>query len=225
MCRKLTLLVFWAVATVLLSAIPTFGQTTNGLITGVVTDPSGAVVTEAHVELLNTTTGVQRETATDSNGQYIVAQLPPGIYDISVSKQGFATVKRGAVQLEVNQNLTVDLKMSVSSVNQTVQVTGEVTTVNTTSATRADVVSHTAIVDLPLNGRQFNQLTLLTPGAVPLAQGVQQGFFTVALGAGSVSPSVNGQRPQQDNYTMDGVLNNALFTNTFAISPPPDAVQ
>src|SRR5580693_3650679 len=225
MFRKLTLFVYWAVATALLSALPLIAQTTNGLITGVVTDPSGAVVTEAHVELLNATTGVRRETATDSNGQYIVPQLPPGVYDISVSKQGFATVKRSGVQLEVNQNLTVDLKMAVSSVNQTVQVTGEVTTVNTTSATRADVVSHTAIVDLPLNGRQFNQLTLLTPGAVPLAQGAQQGFFTVALGAGSVSPSVNGQRPQQDNYTMDGVLNNALFTNTFAISPPPDAVQ
>src|SRR6266403_1762767 len=98
MCRKLTLFVYWAVATALLAAIPTFGQTTNGLITGVVTDPSGAVVTEAHVELLNATTGVQRETATDSNGQYIVPQLPPGIYDISVSKQGFATVKRSAVQ-------------------------------------------------------------------------------------------------------------------------------
>lgn len=225
MCRKLTLLVYWAVATALLSAIPIFGQTTNGLITGVVTDPSEAVVTGAHIELLNTLTGVRRETATDSNGQYIVPQLPPGVYDISVSKQGFATVKRSAVQLEVNQNFTVDLRMAVSSVDQTVQVTGEASTVNTTSATRADVVSHTAIVDLPLNGRQFNQLTLLTPGAVPLAQGVQQGFFTVALGAGSVSPSVNGQRPQQDNYTMDGVLNNALFTNTFAISPPPDAVQ
>jgi hypothetical protein len=58
-----------------------------------------------------------------------------------------------------------------------------------------------------------------------LIQGGQQGFFTVKLGAGSVSPSVDGQRPQQNNYTMDGVLNNALFTNTFAISPPPDAIQ
>ena len=66
MCRKLTLLVYWAVATALLSAIPTFGQTTNGLITGVITDPSEAVVTGAHVELLNTTTGVRRETATDA---------------------------------------------------------------------------------------------------------------------------------------------------------------
>src|SRR5258708_39704890 len=111
MLRKLALVVYWAVATALFSALPLIAQTTNGLITGVVTDPSGAVVTEAQVDLLNTTTGVQRETATDSNGQYIVPQLPPGIYDISVSKQGFATVKRSAAQLEVNQNLTVDLKM------------------------------------------------------------------------------------------------------------------
>ena len=162
MFRKVSLFVYWAVATALLSAIPMSAQTTNGLITGVITDPSEAVVAGAQVELLNATTGVRRETATDSNGRYIVPQLPPGVYDVSVSKQGFATVKRSAVQLEVNQNLTVDLKMAVSSVDQTVQVTGEATTVNTTSATRADVVSHTAIVDLPLNGRQFNQLTLLT---------------------------------------------------------------
>ncbi len=225
MFRKLTLFVYWVVATALLSATPMFAQTTNGLIAGVVTDPSGAVVTEAHVELLNTTTGVKREVATDNNGHYIAPQLPPGIYDISISKPGFANVKRSAVQLEVNQSESVDFEMTVGSLDQTVQVTGEITTVNTTSATRADVVSHTAIVDLPLNGRQFNQLTLLTPGAVPLLQGAQQGFFTVALGAGSVSPSVDGQRPQQDNYTMDGVLNNALFTNTFAVGPPPDAVQ
>src|SRR5258705_10228564 len=129
MCRKLTLLVYWAVATALLSAIPAFWQTTNGMITGVITDTSEAVVTGAHIELLNTLTGVRRETATDSNGQYIVPQLPPGVYDISVSKQGFATVKRSAVQLEVNQNFTVDLRMAVSSVDQTVQVTGEASTV------------------------------------------------------------------------------------------------
>src|ERR1700719_4219347 len=115
--------------------------------------------------------------------------------------------------------------MSVSSTSQTVEVIADVTQINTTSATQAEVVGHTAIVELPLNGRQFNQLTLLTPGAVPLIQGGQQGFFTVKLGSGSVSPSVDGQRPQQNYYTMDGVLNNALFTNTFAISPPPDAIQ
>ena len=225
MLRKLSFVVYWAMAIALLSAIPLLAQTTDGLITGVVTDPSGAVLPDAQVELVNRVTSVQRKTATDNVGRYTVPQLPPGLYDISVSKLGFATEKRSSVQLEVNQSESVDFKLAVSSVAQNVQVTGEVTTVNTTSATLGDVVENAAIVDLPLNGRQFNQLTLLTPGAVPLVEGNQQSLFTVSLGAGSVSPSVDGQRPDENNYTMDGVLNNALFTNTFAISPPPDAVQ
>src|SRR6204780_5588870 len=129
------------------------------------------------------------------------------------------------VHLEVNQSEALNFKMSVSASTQTISVNADVSQINTPSATQAEVVGNAAIVDLPLNGRQFNQLTLLTPGAVPLIQGGQQGAFTVQLGAGSVSPSVDGQRPQQNNYTMDGVLNNALFTNTFAISPPPDAIQ
>lgn len=200
-------------------------QTTSGLITGTITDSTGAVIPDAQVELANQATGVQRKAVTDSSGHYSVPELQPGVYDISVSKEGFATQKLGNVHLEVNQSEALNFKMSVSASPQTVEVKADVISINTTSATQAEVVNHTAIVELPLNGRQFNQLTLLSPGAVPLIQGGQQGFFTVKLGAGSVSPSVDGQRPQQNNYTMDGVLNNALFTNTFAISPPPDAIQ
>ena len=200
-------------------------QTTSGLITGTVTDSSGAVIPDARVELTNQATGVQRQATTDGSGYYSVPELQPGVYDVSVSKQGFATEKLANVHLEVNQSEALNFKMSVSASTQTVSVNADVTQINTTSATQAEVVGNTAIVELPLNGRQFNQLTLLTPGAVPLIQGGQQGAFTVKLGAGSVSPSVDGQRPQQNNYTMDGVLNNALFTNTFAISPPPDAIQ
>jgi hypothetical protein len=76
----------------------------------------------------------------------------------------------------------------------------------------------------PLNGREFTQLALLTPGAAPM-QDAQQGSFTVSLGAGGISPSVDGQRGEQNNFTMDGVLNNSLFTNIWAIGPPPDALQ
>jgi hypothetical protein len=203
----------------------THAQTTSGLITGAITDSSGAAIPDAQVVLANQATGVQRTAATDSGGHYSVPDLQPGIYDVSVRKVGFATEKLASVHLEVNQSEALNFKMSISSSTQTVEVNADVTQINTTSATRGEVVGHTAIVELPLNGRQFNQLTLLTPGAVPLIQGGQQGAFTVKLGAGSVSPSVDGQRPQQNNYTMDGVLNNALFTNTFAISPPPDAIQ
>jgi hypothetical protein len=202
-----------------------FAQTTSGLITGTVTDSSGAVIPDAQVELTNQATAVRRQAVTDGSGYYSVPELQPGVYDVSVSKQGFATEKLANVRLEVNQSEALNFKMSISASTQTISVNADVTQINTTSATQAEVVGNTAIVELPLNGRQFNQLTLLTPGAVPLIQGGQQGAFTVKLGAGSVSPSVDGQRPQQNNYTMDGVLNNALFTNTFAISPPPDAIQ
>ena len=200
-------------------------QTTSGLITGTITDSSGAVMPGAQVQLTSQATGVQRNAVTDGNGYYSVPELQPGVYDVSVSKDGFASQKLPNVHLEVNQSEALNFKMSVTASTQTVQVNADIQQINTTSATRAEVVGHTAIVELPLNGRQFNQLTLLTPGAVPLVQGGQQGAFTVKLGAGSVSPSVDGARPQQNNYTMDGVLNNALFTNTFAISPPPDAIQ
>lgn len=108
--------------------------------------------------------------------------------------------------------------------SQTVEVTGAPPQLDTTSATLGDVVQHQQIVDLPLNGRSFTQLTLLTPGAAPQQRG-QQGAFTVQQGAGSISPSVNGQRGQQNNFTMDGVLNNAIYTNTWVIAPPPDALQ
>ncbi len=86
------------------------------------------------------------------------------------------------------------------------------------------MINHQDVVDLPLNGREFTQLALLTPGAAPM-QNAQQSTFTVTLGAGGISPSVNGQRGEQNNYTMDGVLNNSLFTNIWAVGPPPDALQ
>jgi len=107
---------------------------------------------------------------------------------------------------------------------ETVHVTGAPPVLNTVNATLAEVVNHQNVVDLPLNGREFTQLALLTPGAAPM-QDAQQSSFTVTLGAGGISPSVNGQRGEQNNYTMDGVLNNSLFTNIWAVGPPPDALQ
>ena len=95
---------------------------------------------------------------------------------------------------------------------------------DTTTATLGSVVQHDQVVDLPLNGRSFTQLTLLAPGAAPQESG-QQGAFTVQQGAGSISPAVDGQRGQQNNFTMDGVLNNAIYTDTWVIAPPPDAIQ
>lgn len=199
-------------------------QTTNGTITGTVTDPSGGAIGGVQVQVANQNTGEQRTATTQDNGTYIIPQLPPGMYSITVEKQGFAKATQANVQLLVNQSATLDFKLSVAAVSQTVEVTAAPAQLNTTNATLGDVVQHQQIVDLPLNGRNFTQLTLLTPGAAPQESG-QQSAFTVKQGAGAISPSVDGQRGQQNNFTMDGLLNNNIYTNTWAISPPPDALQ
>lgn len=210
-------------ALVLLTNV-SWAQTTNGSMNGTVTDPSGSPVGGVQVQVTNKDTGAQRTVTTSDNGSYTVPQLPPGTYDILVQKSGFANETRPGVQLLVNQSVTLDYQLSLASVHQTVEVTGAPPQLNTTNATLGDVVQHEQIVDLPLNGRNFTQLTLLTPGAAPQESG-QQGAFTVKEGAGAISPSVNGQRGQENNFTMDGVLNNAIFTDTWAVSPPPDALQ
>ncbi len=199
-------------------------QTTNGLMTGTVTDSSGAVIPGADVDVVNQGTGQHRTTVTDGTGSFTIPQLPPSTYKLSGKKQGFATTELANIQLEVNQSVTLNLVLKISSGTQTVEVTDAPPTLNTTSATVGDVIGHEETVDLPLNGREFTQLTLLTPGAAPV-QDAQQSGFQVTQGAGGISPSVNGQRGEENNFTMDGVLNNQLFTNTWALSPPPDAIQ
>jgi hypothetical protein len=164
-----------------------FAQTTNGLMTGVITDPSGAVVVGAQIRVTNQGTNTLRIATSDNKGYYIVPQLAPGIYSVSVGMNGFATETRASVQLQVNQSITMDFALRVSSQSQTIQVTGAPPELNTTSATLGNVVGHKEIVDLPLNGRQFTQLTLLAPGAVPQQAG-QQTANLVPLGAGRNCP-------------------------------------
>ncbi len=214
----------WAVLLGSLFAGSMFAQSTNGLLTGVVTDSTGAFVPEAKIEAVNRGTGFTRTIKSDASGAYSLPQLPIGIYRVSATKDGFGTTVQDTVQIEVNQSVTLNFHLQVGSASQTVDVSTAPPQLNTTSATLSDVVEHQETVDLPLNGREFTQLALLTPGASP-QQDSQQAAFTVALGSGGVSPSVNGQRGEQNNYTMDGVMNNSLFFNVYAIAPPPDAIQ
>ena len=220
MFKKFTLVAIFT--GVLLQHSP--AQTSNGIMTGTITDPSGAIVPGAEVTVTNEGTNQARVALTNAAGVYIVPQLGPGLYDITVVKQGFATEDRKDVQLVINQSATLDFALQVAATKQVIEVTGAPPELNTTNATLGEVIGHEDVVDLPLNGREFTQLALLSPGAAPVERG-QQTAFTVALGAGGISPSVNGQTGQENNYTMDGVLNNFLFNNVWIFSPPPDAIQ
>jgi len=211
---------------VLIACLPTGlrAQTTNGIVTGTVTDTTGAVVPGAQVNVVNRDTGQERTAISDASGLYVVPQLPPGGYTLLAKKEGFASVKQDNIQLLVNQSLTIDLKFSVASTAETIEVNTAPPMLNTTSSTLSDVIEHQETVDLPLNGREFTQLALLTPGAAP-QEGGQQSGFTVALGSGGISPAISGQRANQNNFTIDGVLNNDIYTNVWSISPPPDAIE
>jgi hypothetical protein len=213
----LTLLLFF------FSAISA-AQTVNGAFHGTVTDPSGAVIPGVKITVVNQATNTSRTTTTNAAGFYTITQLPPAVYSFAVTKAGFSTLRQVGVELLVKEDLEANFTMKVGLVSQHVQVTATPPALKTTSATIGQVVGSREMADLPLNGRQFTQLILLTPGSVPKENG-QQGAYIISIGGGGISPSVNGQRGQENNYTMDGVLNNYIFEDTWAISPPPDAIQ
>src|SRR5215472_5563483 len=201
-----------------------WSQTTNGSFRGTVTDQTGGAVRGAQVRVTNTARNVSAEALTTDSGEYVVPNVPPGTYNLRVSLLGFETLETRGVTLLVNQNATLDFVLKAGSVTQEVTVTAQASLANTTDATVGTVIGTEPILQLPLNGRQFTQLMLLTPGVAPQGSG-QQGFFEIHTDYGAISPAVNGARPEMNNFTIDGVEDNELFFDFPAINPPPDALR
>ncbi len=199
-------------------------QITGGSFRGVITDQSGAVVSNAKVVLLDTVNGAPRNAVSGESGEYLFPSVPPGVYSFTVSASGFQTLHNERVTLQVAQQATLDFKLRPGNVSETVNVTGEAPLLNTTDSTVGTVVDGEKITQLPLNGRQFTQLILLTPGAAPQNTGLQ-GAYDAATDLGAVSPAVNGARAEMNNFTIDGVENNELYFNFVAVNPPPDALR
>src|ERR1700722_5487974 len=199
-------------------------EAATGNFHGVVTDASGASIPNANVKAEQIGTGLVRQVQTNELGNYVIQALPPEEYKVSASAPSFSTVVRPSVELLVAQDQAVDFSLALGSVTQTIQATSTPSALSTTPAAIGQVIEEQQVSELPLNGRQFTELILLTPGASPHPGG-QQGTFTVSEGAGGISPAVNGQRGTQNNYTLDGIPNNSLFFDSWAISPPPDAIE
>jgi hypothetical protein len=199
-------------------------QVSAGSIGGVVTDSAQAVIQGATVRLQNAATGAIREVPTNETGYYVFTNVMPAVYDITVTTTGFKAAVRRELQVQVNQNLRVDVQLEVGEVRQSVEIIASAPLLESTNSKVGTVVETKQVTELPLNGRQFAQLILLTPGALPIALG-QSTAFKVQLGAGSYSPVINGQRSRYNNFLLDGVENNDPMFNSYAMNPSVDAIQ
>ncbi len=209
------LVVVWSLATPGLH-----GQTVQGQINGTITDPSGNAVPGAKIVLKSMDTGAERTTVSSASGVYFLSSVPPGTYSLTVSASGFDSNVVSGLTLLVNQARTLDAHLVIGAVTQTVEVQAAGVALDNTEATIGTVVGHQAVVTMPLNGRNFTQLITLTPGVAPVAMGQQASFIIT----GGYSPAVNGMREQMNDFTLDGVENNQRFSNTYSVSPPPDAI-
>src|SRR2546430_4407867 len=187
---------------------PSCAQTTNATVSGQVTDPSGGVVPGVTVVLTNLNTSVPYTTKTNNDGIYRFAAVQPGVYRANVMKDGFASIVKGGIELHVQDQVSLNFALRVGSVSEVMTVEAGASMLNTTDASVSTVVDQSYIKNMPLNGRSFQDLILLSPGVV--TQTPQQGpGASGGAGRGVTGEfSVNGQRPEENYYTVDGVSAN-----------------
>jgi len=191
---------------------------------GTVTDQSGGYVAGAPVVVTDVARGVNQNLITDSDGAYVAINLVAGTYSIRVEVKGFKTFERKNLQVEVAKDLRVDVVLQTGSATETITITEEVPMVDTTSTTLGGTISNMTINEIPLNGRNYQNLLTLRPGT------------TIYPGGGPWTQTTNGARPEDTSYLVDGLSNDEAFmgfsvTNAAAVAGdaatilPIDAIQ
>jgi hypothetical protein len=196
----------------------------NAAMNGTVTDPTGGVIARAAVTMTQTGTEVKRTATTNGAGQFTIPSLSPSTYHLTVEAPGFKTYTRD-VTLLADQSGSLQIQMQLGAATETVNVESTATLVNTVTPVLGQVIEQSRVVDLPLNGRNDADLTKLVAGAIDTnnGAGTQQGNTKQVPGAEAIS--VNGARPDQISYNLDGGSNEDLMSNTNNPFPFPDAVQ
>jgi len=202
------------------TSVRALAQADQGAITGLVLDPTGAVVSGAQVTLTNIDTGLVLQAQTDSSGNYVFSPVKIGNYKVSVAYPGFSTTTQENIQLHVQDRMAVNVELKTGAENTTVTVTSAPPLLQTQEGSTGQVIESKTINDTPLNGRNWVFIAQLTAGVAPAngARGQKGGDF-----------NANGQRAEQNNYIMDGVDNNVNVVDFFngasyVVRPPPDAL-
>jgi Carboxypeptidase regulatory-like domain len=201
-----------------IAAAPLAAQST-GIIRGTITDPSGAAVAKAQVRATETGTGIQRTVATNESGLFVFPDLPIGFYALKITASGFKTEDRPALQLLTGQVIDLTIALSIGLQTQEITVTSETQQIETSTSTVAQSVSQEQMRDLPLNGRNPLQLTILTAGTVLTTTGTESGQED------NTGLSVNGLRATENTYTLDGTIYVNRFFDSVPTMPNPDALQ
>jgi hypothetical protein len=217
---------FWAcMLLVACAAGPAFGQAVSGTILGTVTDATGAVRPGAKVTAVNEGTGLTRGTTSDANGEYTFPSLPTGHYTITAEETGFRTLAISNIELGVDQHVKIELKLETGAASETMTVVGESPLLQTSTSELGTTVANQEIEALPLNGRNFVNLTRTVPGVLRGIPGANiDGAGSLAWRA-SASFSANGQRPRDNNFILDGVDNNETWLQTVVIFPSVDSLD
>lgn len=188
-------------------------------VIGRVSDATGAVVPATSITITNIATNLSRTAQTNTDGYYTVPLLPPGEYTISVEQRGFKPITRSGITLEVDQRAEFDFILEIGTMSEKILVTADALQLNTVEASQGQVIENRRIVDMPLNGRDYTQLALLSAGTVQSASGSRYGGF-----------SSGGQRVTQNNFMLDGIDNNpnelaGAQRRSEMVQPSIDAIQ
>ena len=198
------------------------GQTVTATLTGTVADPSGAVIPGVTVSAINQGTRLRYTAQTADAGVYKIPFLPPGAYVVEAELSGFKKAVTNPIRLEVDQTARVDLSLEIGQLSDTVSVTGLSPILQSETAEVGQVITGSTTVNLPLNGRNFAQLTLLVPGAVtPIASSSIGGVRYSGTGG---RPFINGTREQGNSFLLDGISTDETIDNRIGYSPSVDAI-
>jgi hypothetical protein len=202
------------------SLLPSYGQNTAEL-RGTVTDRTGAVLPGASLMVIQKSSNQERQQLTDSNGSYVFPSLPNGGYLLRVELSGFKVQTRDGIVLQVGQRVNIDLSLEVGAINEEVTVTEDVSLMRTSNAEVSEVINNQRLAELPLNGRQFVQLTLLSDNVYLTPVGTRG----AALAQTGRQVVIAGQRVGHNLYMLDGVSITDQYLNNLVISPSIDVLQ
>jgi Carboxypeptidase regulatory-like domain len=194
------------------------GQTHRGSIRGTLTDAAGRPISNVTVRLIQNETNESRVTKTGEEGEFTISSLPPGPYRIEVEHTGYKKYSR-LTTLQVNQELRINVSLEVGPISEELVVTAPETALRKDSAVVGTVIENRQITNLPLDGRNFLELSLLVPGVSPSAQGSANSV------RGDFAFSVNGAREDSNSFLLDGVYNIDPKLNSVAVTPPVDAIR